>query len=214
MTASPLLRPESANAASSPARPHLVPEPPPAAVPVINVPNALTLGRLLVVPVFAVVLLTGSSTAALWLATALFVGACVTDVVDGRIARRRGQITAFGIMADPIADKALVGSALIGLSLLGSLPWWATALVLGREIAVTVLRMAVRRYGLMPATRGGKLKCLTQNAAVTLYLLPLGGLLAVARLPVLLLAVGATVVTGVDYALRGWRLRREALALS
>jgi CDP-diacylglycerol--glycerol-3-phosphate 3-phosphatidyltransferase len=138
----------------------------------------------------------------------------VTDVVDGRLARSRNQVTPFGVMVDPIADKALVGSALVGLSLLGALPWWATALVLGREVAVTVLRLVVRRHGLMPASRGGKLKCLTQNAAVTLYLLPLGGLLAVARLPVLLLAVGATVVTGLDYALRGWRLRRDALALT
>ena len=179
------------------------------AVSAVNLPNALTLGRLLVVPLFAVLLLTGgSSTGARATATALFVLACATDVVDGRLARRRGQVTDFGVMADPIADKALVGTALVGLSLLAQLPWWATAVVLGRELAVTLLRVAVRRHGLMPATRGGKLKALSQNAAVTLYLLPLAGLAAAARFPVLLLAVACTVVTGVDYALRGWQLRR------
>ncbi len=176
----------------------------------VNLPNALTLGRLLVVPVFAVLLLTGgTSTGMRLLLAGLFALACVTDVVDGRLARRRDQVTDFGVMADPIADKALVGSALVGLSLLAELPWWVTAVVLGRELAVTLLRVAVRRYGLMPATRGGKLKALSQNAAVTLYLLPLSGLAATARFPVLLLAVVCTVATGADYALRGWQLRRS-----
>lgn len=185
------------------------------AVSCVNLPNALTLARLLVVPVFAVALLTGGGSAAVrLLVTGLFVLACVTDVVDGRLARRWGQVTAFGVMADPIADKALVGTALIGLSLLGQLPWWATAVVLGRELAVTLLRVAVRRHGLMPATRGGKLKALSQNAAVTLYLLPLAGVAAAARLPMLLLAVACTVVTGLDYAVRGWQLRRAGLARS
>jgi CDP-diacylglycerol--glycerol-3-phosphate 3-phosphatidyltransferase len=184
-------------------------EPAPRVSPV-NLPNALTLGRLLVVPVFAVLLLGGGQSAGVrLLVTGLFVVACVTDVIDGRLARRRGQVTDFGVMADPIADKALVGSALLGLSLLGQLPWWATAVVLGREVAVTLLRVAVRRHGLMPASRGGKLKALSQNAAVTLYLLPLAGLAATARFPVLLLAVACTVATGVDYAVRGWQLRRS-----
>ncbi|MCW2778072.1 MAG: pgsA [Frankiales bacterium] len=185
----------------------------PAAVPVVNLPNALTLGRLLVVPVFAVLLLTAEAQdgvrLVLW---ALFTAACLTDVVDGRIARSRGQVTDFGILADPIADKALVGSALVGLSLLGELPWWATAVVLGREVGVTLLRAwAVRRCAeVMPAGRGGKAKALTQNIAVALYLLPLSGLLADLRMPVLLVAVVATVWTGVDYLLQALRLPRTA----
>jgi CDP-diacylglycerol--glycerol-3-phosphate 3-phosphatidyltransferase len=176
----------------------------------VNLPNALTLGRLFVVPVFAVLLLVaGDAPGVRLLLAGLFVLACVTDLVDGHLARSRGQVTDFGVMADPIADKALVGSALVGLSLLGALPWWATALVLGREVGVTLLRVAVRRHGLMPATRGGKLKTLSQNAAVTLYLLPLTGLAASARVPVLVLAVACTVVTGIDYAVKGWQLRRS-----
>ena len=176
----------------------------------VNLPNALTLGRLLVVPVFALLLTTaGQSTDVRLVLAGLFVLACATDVVDGRLARRRGQVTDFGVMADPIADKALVGSALVGLSLLGQLPWWVTAVVLGRELAVTLLRVAVRRRGLLPASRGGKVKALSQNFAVTLYLLPLAGLAASLRFPVLLLAMACTVVTGADYALRGWQLRRS-----
>jgi CDP-diacylglycerol--glycerol-3-phosphate 3-phosphatidyltransferase len=185
---------------------------PAAPVPVVNLPNALTLGRLLVVPVFAVLLLTaGDGDGVRVLLWALFTAACVTDVVDGRIARSRGQVTDFGILADPIADKALVGSALVGLSLLGELPWWVTALVLGREVGVTLLRAwAVRRCAaVMPAGRGGKLKALSQNIAVAAYLLPLTGLLADLRVPVLAVAVVATVWTGVDYLLQALRLPRR-----
>ncbi len=180
-------------------------------VPVVNLPNALTLGRLLVVPVFALLLLTVElGTGVRLLLWGLFTAACLTDVVDGRIARARGQVTDFGIFADPIADKALVGSALVGLSLLGHVPWWATAVVLGREVGVTLLRTwAARRAAtVMPAGRGGKAKALTQNIAVAAYLLPLSGLLADLRLPVLLVAVVATVWTGVDYALQAARLPR------
>ena len=183
------------------------------AAPVWNLPNVLTLGRLLVVPFFAAVLLLDTdSDGARLLAAGLFVLACVTDVVDGRLARSRGQITDFGIMADPIADKALVGTALVGLSLVGALPWWATAVVLGREVAVTVMRSLLARHGMIPASRGGKLKCLSQNVAVTLYLLPLSGIAAATRLPALLVAVVATVVTGVDYARQGARLHASAHA--
>ena len=184
---------------------------PPAAVPVLNLPNVLTLGRLLVVPFFAALLLFDSTAdAARVLAAGLFVAACLTDVVDGHLARSRGQVTDFGVMADPIADKALVGTALVGLSLTGALPWWATLVILGREVAVTAMRSALARDGMIPASRGGKLKCLSQNIAVTLYLLPLSGALASLRFPVLLVAVVATVLTGLDYARQGVRLHARS----
>lgn len=186
-----------------------VPPPP----PLVNLPNGLTLARLLVVPLFAGVLLLADLTAGTRLLLfALFTAACLTDVVDGRVARSRGQITRFGVLADPIADKTLVGSALIGLSLLGHVPWWATGIVLGRELAVTAIRMAVLRHGLIPASRGGKLKALTQNIAVAAYLLPLSGLAAAVRGPLLLVAVACTVLTGLDYALQAVRLRRAGSA--
>ena len=182
-----------------------------AAVPVVNVPNALTVLRLLCVPAFAVLLLGSATYGDGWLvaAWAVFTGACITDVVDGRIARSRGQVTDFGTFADPVADKALVGTALVGLSLLGALPWWVTALVLGREVAVTALRTAVLRHGVIPASRGGKLKAFSQNCAVALYVLPLAGAAASLRAPVMAVAVVATVVTGLDYALSARRAAAE-----
>lgn len=176
----------------------------------VNLPNFLTLCRLLVVPVFAVLLLMGGTSdwdrLLLW---SLFAAACVTDVFDGRLARSRGQVTRFGVMMDPIADKALVGSALVGLSVLGELPWWATGVVLGREALVTLMRIVVLKHGLIPASRGGKFKAITQNVAVAAYLLPLPEALEGARIPLLVAAVLCTVVTGLDYARAGMRVRRE-----
>lgn len=176
----------------------------------VNLPNFLTLCRLLVVPVFAVLLLMGGTSdwdrLLLW---SLFAAACVTDVFDGRLARSRGQVTRFGVMMDPIADKALVGSALVGLSVLGELPWWATGVVLGREALVTLMRIVVLKHGLIPASRGGKFKAITQNVAVAAYLLPLPEALEGARIPLLVAAVVCTVVTGLDYARAGMRVRRE-----
>jgi CDP-diacylglycerol---glycerol-3-phosphate 3-phosphatidyltransferase len=180
-------------------------------VPAVNLPNALTLSRLVIVPVFAVVLVTGESTASRVLALVLFVLACATDLVDGWLARRWGQVTAFGVMVDPVADKALIGTALVALSLLGRVPWWATAIILGRELAVTALRVAVLRHGLLPAHRGGKLKCLTQNLAVVLFLLPLPAGADRLSLAVLAVAVACTVATGLDYLARAVQLRRAAL---
>jgi CDP-diacylglycerol---glycerol-3-phosphate 3-phosphatidyltransferase len=177
----------------------------------VNLPNALTLGRILAVPgVTAVLLTSGASFAGRLLAVGLFVAACVTDLVDGWLARRWNQVTAFGIVADPVADKALVGAALVALSLQGEVPWWATLVVLGREAAVTAARLLVLRHGLLPATRGGKLKCLTQNLTVVLYVLPLPPAAQAVRLSVLLLAVVCTVLTGLDYVVRAARLRRAA----
>ena len=180
---------------------------------VVNLPNALTLGRILAVPgVTAVLLTSGASQAGRLLAVGLFAAACLTDLIDGWLARRWDQVTAFGVMSDPVADKALVGAALVTLSLQGAVPWWATLVVLGREAAVTAVRLLVLRHGLLPATRGGKLKCLTQNLAVVLYVLPLPPAGQVVRLPVLLLAVACTVVTGLDYLVRAVRLRCAASA--
>jgi len=146
----------------------------------------------------------------------VFVVAAFTDRLDGQLARSRGLVTAFGTVADPIADKALTGSALIGLSMLGLVPWWATLLMMGREIGITLLRFAVLRHGIIPASRGGKAKTLTQAIAIGFYLLPLTELLdadlAVAwvRGVLLGLAVVLTVGTGIDYILRAMRLRATA----
>ena len=115
---------------------------PPQTVRLMNLPNALTLFRLAVVPLFAVLLLADGGMddgRRIW-ATIFFTGAIITDRYDGLISRRTNQVTEFGKLADPIADKALTGTALLGLSILGLLPWWVTLVVLFREVGVTVLR--------------------------------------------------------------------------
>ena len=136
-----------------------------------NVANVLTAVRIALVPVFVACLLAGGTTWRL-LALAAFCIASLTDFLDGRLARQRGLVTDFGKIADPVADKALTGAALICLSALGELPWWVTGLILFREIGVTALRFWVIRRGVIAASRGGKLKTLLQIIAICLYILP------------------------------------------
>ena len=177
-----------------------------------NIANALTVFRLALVPFFAAALLVDDGNRAGWRVTAwaLFALASWTDRLDGQLARSRNLVTSFGKLADPIADKALTGTALVGLSLLGELPWAVTALVLVREVGVTLLRFWVIRHGVIPASRGGKLKTLLQGVAIGLYVLPLSGLLASSRAVVMVLAVVVTVVTGVDYVARALTLRQTS----
>jgi len=181
---------------------------------VLNVPNALTILRLCLVPIFAWLLLRDGGddqTSRVW-AAVVFLGASLTDLVDGEIARRQGQVTTFGKVADPIADKALTGTALVGLSYLGELPWWVTVVILTREIGVTLLRFWVIRRGVIPASRGGKAKTVAQMVAILMYLLPLTGWLVTAREVVMGVALLLTIGTGIDYVARAQRLRAAGRA--
>jgi len=177
---------------------------------VATIPNLLTLIRLLLVPVLAVLLLAdgGADGDLRWWATAVFVGAALTDLVDGALARRSGTVTTLGKIADPIADKAITGVALIGLSIIAELPWWVTIVILGREIAVTILRFVVIRHGVIPASRGGKIKTVAQIVAIALYIAPLSQMWDPLRIGTMAIAVVLTLVTGVDYAVRARRLAR------
>jgi CDP-diacylglycerol--glycerol-3-phosphate 3-phosphatidyltransferase len=166
----------------------------------------LTVVRLALVPVFVACLVAGGTAWRIG-AFAAFAAASLTDLLDGRIARRRGLVTDFGKIADPIADKALTGSALVTLSALGELPWWVTGVVLARELGVTGLRFWVIRRGVIPASRGGKLKTMLQVIAISLYVLP--GSFELLREVVMAAAVIVTVVTGVDYTIRAINLRRR-----
>ena len=182
-------------------------------VPVINIANALTVFRILLVPVFVVVLFIGDGHEVGWrIAAAVIFGvAALTDRYDGTLARERGLITDFGKLADPIADKALIGAALIGLSILGDLPWWVTVLIMARELGVTLLRFWVLRHGVIPASRGGKLKTLLQAIAIGLYLLiPASSGWHVVAVVVMALAVIATVVTGLEYVWQAIALRARS----
>ena len=173
-----------------------------------NVANVLTMVRIVLVPVFVGFLLAGG-TAWRLAALATFCVASLTDLLDGRLARSRGLVTDFGKIADPVADKALTGTALVCLSALGELPWWVTGLIMFRELGVTGLRFWVLRRGVIAASRGGKAKTLLQVIAICLYVLP-----ATLSPPVIVrelfmaAAVVVTVVTGVDYVLQAMRLRR------
>ncbi|SNS92337.1 CDP-diacylglycerol--glycerol-3-phosphate 3-phosphatidyltransferase [Geodermatophilus pulveris] len=186
---------------------------PPQSARVVNLPNALTLVRLAVVPVFAVLLLAegGADDGLRYWATLVFALAIITDRYDGMIARRTGQVTEFGKLADPIADKALTGTALVGLSVLALLPWWVTLTIVVREVGVTLLRFWVLRHGVIAASRGGKAKTVVQALAIGLYTLPLDGLFGTARWWVMAAAVVLTVVTGLDYVHRALALRRTSI---
>ena len=172
-----------------------------------NIANILTVVRLVLVPFFVVCLfLPGTG----WRVTALvvFVLASLTDRLDGELARRYGLVTDFGKIADPIADKALIGAALVSLSLLGELPWWVTAIIMGRELGITALRFAGIRHGVIPASYGGKVKTVLQVIAIGLFILP--GVPDPVRWIPMGAAVLVTVATGVDYIVRAIRLRRLA----
>src|SRR5579875_1688257 len=170
-------------------------------VRVTNLANMLTLLRLVLVPIFLLALFAGDGhqTPSRIVAFVIFVVAVVTDRFDGALARNYGMVTEFGALADPIADKTLIGAALIGLSMLGDLPWWITVLILVREVGITVLRFAVLRHGVIPASRGGKLKTLVQAVAIGLFVLPLSGSWHLAASAVMATAIVLTVITGVDY---------------
>ncbi|MFZ2243088.1 MAG: CDP-diacylglycerol--glycerol-3-phosphate 3-phosphatidyltransferase [Gordonia amarae] len=183
-------------------------------VPLLNIANVLTVFRIVLVPVFVVALFVddGHSTAWRITATVIFALAALTDRYDGRLARERGLVTEFGKLADPIADKALIGAALIGLSVLGEVSWWVTGIIVARELGVTALRFWVLRHGVIPASRGGKLKTLLQSLAIGFYLLPLDGAWHLIAVVLMAAAVVVTVVTACDYLWQAIALRAKGRA--
>lgn len=177
-----------------------------------NIANALTMFRIVLVPIFGWLLLahSGGDTGFRVAAVVVFAIASITDRIDGDLARSRGLVTDFGKIMDPIADKALMGMALVGLAIIGRLPWWVTAVILLREIGITVLRLLVIRHGVLPASRGGKLKTFLQAIAIGLFLLPISGWFDVVAWVVMVAALAVTVVTGVDYVFRAVKLRQHS----
>ena len=179
-----------------------------------NIANILTMMRLLLVPGFVMLLIQDGGFDPVWRAWAwaAFAVAMITDVFDGHLARTYNLVTDFGKIADPIADKAIMGAALLCLSVLGDLPWWVTGVILFRELGITLMRFWVIRHGIIPASRGGKLKTLAQGVAVGMYVLALTGPLATLRFWVMAVAVLLTVLTGLDYVRQAVMLRRQGLA--
>ncbi|MET9797657.1 CDP-diacylglycerol--glycerol-3-phosphate 3-phosphatidyltransferase [Nocardiopsis alba] len=180
--------------------------------PLWNIANILTMSRLVMVPVFVWFMFLDGTWWRL-AAFGVFVLAAITDRVDGELARRRNLVTDFGKIADPIADKALTGAALIVLSIQGDLWWWVTIAILVREWGITLLRLAVLRYGVIPASKGGKLKTVLQIVAISIYLFPLHllpfmDLFVWVAHGVMAAALAVTLWTGLTYVVDAVRLAR------
>jgi CDP-diacylglycerol--glycerol-3-phosphate 3-phosphatidyltransferase len=192
-----------------------VPVTTPRVVSLYNPANVLTVARIVLVPVFLVLVIVSQMTSVGWriVACLVFCVASATDFVDGWIARRFHLVTSFGKVADPIADKALTGTALVLLSAYGLVPWWVTVLILVREWGVTALRFWVIRYAVIPASRGGKLKTALQIAAIAWYLWPVAAPFDKIGPALMVAALIITVVTGVDYVVQAVRVRRAGPAL-
>ena len=181
-----------------------------------NLPNLITIVRILLAPVFFWMLLAdnGADGALRWWAAALFIVAIATDGVDGAIARKYNLVTDLGKLLDPIADKILTGAALIGLSILAELPWWVTLVILVREIGITVFRFFMLSDRVIPASRGGKLKTIAQSVAISLALLPLwlvfGDWIHWVNGITMAIALVLTVYTGIEYLVAARRVSRQA----
>lgn len=170
----------------------------------MNLPNLITLARIALAPIFVYVLFLFPQTTSheRWIAVALFVLASATDGVDGALARKRNQVTDLGKLLDPIADKVLIGGALVALSVLGQIAWWVTIVILVREIGITLYRLAVIKDRVIPASGGGKLKTIMQSVAVGFYLSPLAGYwqpIDTLQQVILYFALALTVISGVQY---------------
>lgn len=180
-----------------------------------NVANIITVARILLAPAFIWLLLAdnGEFGVLRYVAAGLFILAIATDSLDGQLARGRNLVTDVGIILDPIADKVLIGGALVALSILGELPWWITIVILVREFGITILRFAVLSKVVIPASRGGKLKTIIQSVAISLFLVApwrlLGEWAGWFSWAVMAVAVALTVYTGVEYLYQAWKQNRS-----
>ncbi len=169
----------------------------------INLPNVLTVLRIMLVPVLVVALL-GNTPAGDVLAAIVFALASLTDFIDGWIARSRGSVTTFGKLMDPLADKLLIVGALLSLVSLHRLEGWVAMVIITRELAVTVLRVGAAQHGVVvEASRLGKLKTALQIVAIMAVIAVHGSPLWMSLL--VYAAVAITVLSGLDYFLRAMR---------
>ena len=188
-------------------------------VSVGNIANIITVARIVAAPVVLwLIVVVDAGEWGVWrfVAAGLFVVAISTDGVDGALARKRNLITTSGVLMDPIADKALTGAAFIALALVAELPWWVVVVILGREILITVFRFAVLSKKVIPASRGGKAKTISQSIALALWLTPMwvfvGEWIFAVNWVFMGVAVVLTVVTGIDYLVRGLRRNEQTHA--
>ena len=170
-------------------------------IPAFITPNSLTIGRLVLIPFGAIALFMNGGDDYNWQSVSwwIFFILGLTDIVDGNLARSRHQITELGKFLDPVADKAMVGTAMVCLSILGRMPWWITIVILAREIGITIFRLVIVKRGVIPANKGGKIKATLQNFGTGFYVLPLNPDLYWFRDGFMYIAIALTIVTGVYY---------------
>ena len=176
-----------------------------------NIANIITVVRILLAPLFVWLVLLDGGEHGLWrfIAAGLFIAAIATDGLDGALARKRNLVTNSGIILDPIADKILIGGALIALALVAELPWWVVIVILAREMGITLFRLMVLSNRVIPASRGGKLKTVLQAVTLSSWLVPtwllLGSWVFILNWVLLGAVIVLTVVTGLDYLVKGLR---------
>lgn len=170
-------------------------------LPAFITPNFITVLRLLFVPVGAYTLFKNGGNDPTWqyISWCVFFILGLSDVLDGNLARSRGKVTEFGKFLDPVADKFMIGTAMVSLSILDRMPWWITIVILFREVAITIFRLSVIKRGVIPANKGGKIKATMQGFGVGFYVLPLGESLHWFRDGFMYVAVILTIVTGAYY---------------
>jgi CDP-diacylglycerol--glycerol-3-phosphate 3-phosphatidyltransferase len=178
-------------------------------LPAFITPNTLTLTRILLIPtgVYTLFYEGGDNSTFQLISYAIFFTLGMTDIVDGRWARHSNRITPLGTFLDPVADKALIGAAMISLSILDRFPWWITILILTREIGITLFRLLVIKNGVIPASKSGKIKTLTQNFGVGFFILPLPDSLDWFKYGFMSVAIILTITSAYDY-LRSWYTKR------
>lgn len=176
-----------------------------------NIANIITVVRILLAPLFVWLVLLDGGEHGLWrfIAAGLFIAAIATDGLDGALARKRNLVTNSGIILDPIADKILIGGALIALALVAELPWWVVIVILAREMGITLFRLLVLSNRVIPASRGGKLKTVLQAVTLSSWLVPtwllLGSWVFILNWVLMGAVIVLTVVTGLDYLVKGLR---------
>ena len=170
-------------------------------LPAFITPNFITVMRLFFVPVGAYTLFKngGDDPTCQYISWCVFFVLGMSDVLDGNLARSRGKITEFGKFLDPVADKFMIGTAMVSLSILDRMPWWITIVILSREIGITLFRLSVIKRGVIPANKGGKIKAMLQGFGVGFYVLPLSPSLYWFRDGFMYIAVILTIVTGAYY---------------
>lgn len=181
-----------------------------------NLPNAITIARILAVPFFiwSLVAVSNNESPLRWFSELIFIVIMASDGIDGAIARKRGIVTDLGKLLDPIADKALLGGALVTLSILGEIAWWVTIVILVRELGITAYRLVVVNQQVIAASSGGKLKTIFQGTMVGFVVSPLtawfpGLWYSILEQSLIYISVALTVYSGLQYVVAAVRARAK-----